>query len=256
MNRLSILLFAASQLPLAAQQIKPENILSPTTRLYQPKYLSPQRGHSVANFVHSVVPSVTIYWEPVVKGLVLQMNIPGGWKDGTENPLDKAEELIKRFDVPEPPQPPEREIDMTISLIRACEDAARCKGAVPSDLADVVKEMKGALPYAGFSPVDNLQVKVRDGLEVEDALPSTNPPAASFYRLEFKGPSISPDGKTVTVGHFRFGIKVPIMLPQTVNYQDESIATPLTITVGQKQVLGKLKFLGDDLFVVLSCKVK
>jgi hypothetical protein len=42
-------------------------------------------------------------------------------------------------------------------------------------------------------------------------------------------------------------------------YQEVGIATPLTIYEGQKLVLGKIKIRklsANDLFVVLSCKVK
>ena len=60
---------------------------------------------------------------------------------------------------------------MTLDLVRAYTDAARVKGSVPAELADVVKEMKGILPYAGISLLDTIQLKVRDGLEIQDALP-------------------------------------------------------------------------------------
>jgi hypothetical protein len=174
--------------------------------------------------------------------------------------LNKAEELLKRFDVPESNPPSERQIDMTVHLIRAYAEGNRAKGSVPPELADVVKEMKGALPYAGFSLVDTIQLKVKDGLQIDDALPALSelPSVVPFfYSLTFGEPSISSDGKTVQVRHFRFGVKVPIQTTGGVTYQDEAIATPLTLYDNQKQVLGKLKMrTGDDLFVVLSCKVR
>jgi hypothetical protein len=254
-----ILWIFAQGLPVAAQY-KPENTLSPRMRIYEPKYMKRDRAGQVARFVRSVV-AVEIEWEPLVNGLVLRAVTPKETDVTTQ--LDRAEELIKRFDVPDAPVQPERQIDMTVSLIRAITDANRVKGSVPHELADVVKELKGALPYAGFGIVDTIQLKVRNGLQIEDALPALSevpgaPPL--FYSLTFHDPVVMADGKTVSIGNFRFGVKVPVSTmigAANVTYQDESIATPLTLYDGQKQVLGKVKLRsGDDLFVVLSCKVK
>jgi hypothetical protein len=106
-----------------------------------------------------------------------------------------------------------------------------------------------------------IQVIVRAGLKLEDALPSavTAVSIPHFYTLEFHDPSVSADGKTVSVQHFHFGVKIPVVTNNGVLYQDEGITTPLTIHEGQKLVLGKVKTntqSNDDLFVVLSCKVK
>src|ERR1035438_8040442 len=119
MNKLAagLILFALSQWMPASAQTKPEDNLTPRMRIYEPKYLTRQRAGQVARFVASVT-HVLIEWEPVVNGLVLN-NMQGAPED-----LDKAEALLKRFDVPEPPPPPERQIEMTVSLIRAYADAA------------------------------------------------------------------------------------------------------------------------------------
>lgn len=267
MNKLAagLLFFAFSQLIPVAAQTKPENNLSPRMRIYQPKYLNHSRAEEVARFVHSVIGTVTVLWEPVVKGLVLDASMAGGQSASDE--LDKAEALLKRFDVPEPPPTPDRQIEMTVSLIRAYADAGKVQGSVPPELAPVVKEMKGALPYVGFSLVDTIQVIARDGLKLEDALPSAvTPPVSSggvsipyFYNLLLDGARVSPDGKTVSVRMFHFGVKIPVSTSNGVLYQDVGITTPLTIYEGQKLVLGKIKpnsMSNDDLFVVLSCKVK
>ncbi len=265
MNKLiaGLVFVAFSQLhPLAAQSGLEGN-LSPRVRVYIPKYLKRDRAEQVARFVRSVLANdVLITWEPVINGLVLEHRGPAKF-DNSSGDLDKTEALLKRLDVPEPAPTPERQIEMTVHLIRAYTDPGHAKGSapVPPELADVVKEMKGALPYAGFGLVDTIQVKVRDGLQLEDALPNAITEnivqAPFFYNLMFNGPSTSADGKIVSIRSFRFGIKVPVGM--TAQYQDESITTPLTIYDAQKQVLGKLKMRpssGDDLFVVLSCKVK
>jgi hypothetical protein len=252
MNKLraALIIFVVSHVLPVAAQTKPENNLSPRIRIYETKYLKADRAQRVGRFVESVV-DVRVRWEPVVNGFVL--NNMTGPADG----LDKAEALLKRFDVPEPLPAPERQIEMTVNLISAYAEA-RAQASVPSELAGVVKEMKGALPYAAFNLVGSIQVNVRDGLRLEDLLPAvvvgTNVPY--FYSLLFNEPSVSGDGKTVSVKTFRFGVKVPVGSGQ---YQDESITTSLSMHEGQKQVLGKIKLdpaSRDDLFVVLSCKVK
>jgi hypothetical protein len=250
MNKLAagLMFFAFSQLIPVAAQTKPENNLSPKARIYEPKYLKGQRAEQVARFVEKVT-NVMVRWEPVVNGLLLNS------MQGQADELDKAEALLKRFDVPEPVPPPERQIEMTVSLIRAFVDVGRVQGSMPPELASVVKEMKGALPYAGFNLVETLHVNVRDGMKVEDFLPNV----PHFYSLEFHEPSVSADGKTVSVRGFRFAVKVPGAMAPGSTYQDVGIATPLTLYDGQKQVLGKIKLdpmSGDDLFVVLSYKLK
>jgi hypothetical protein len=256
MNKLAagLIFVAFSQVVPVVAQTKPENNLSPRMRIYEPKYLKRERAEQVARFVGSVIGFVSIHWEPVVNGLVLSY---GAQKDPQDD-LDKAEALVRRFDVPEPPAPPKPQIEMTLNLINAFGGPGDPKGSVPPELASVVKEMKGALPYSGFNLVDTIQVSVRDGVKLEDALPVAVTGMGGvqyFYSVEFHEPSVSADGKTVSVQHFRFAVKVPA----GSGYQDVSIATPLTIYEGQKQVLGKIKLSSmssDDLFVVLSCKVK
>ena len=59
------------------------------------------------------------------------------------------------------------------------------------------------------------------------------------------------------VPSFHFGVKIPVSSAGGVQYQEESISTPLTIVGDQKQVLGKITLspaYGDVLFVVLSRK--
>ena len=240
----------------AMAQTKPENNITPRARIYEPKYLNGVRAEQVGRFVQSVVIGVHIGWEPVVKGLVIT-----SMDTNPQASLDQAEALLKRFDVPVPTGPPERQIEMTIYLVRGFGDKGDRKGSVPPELEPVVKEMKGALPYLGFNLVDTIVVNVRDGLKLEDALPSgvTGVSVPYFYSLEFHDPSLTPDGKTVSVGAFRFAVKVPVTSPAGSMYQDVSIATPLTIHEGQKQVLGKIKLhsmSADDLFVVLTYKLK
>jgi hypothetical protein len=255
MNKFAVLIFLASAQLLA--QTKPENNILPNARIYEPKHLNGIRAEQVARFVQSMVGFVSIHWEPLVNGLTLKAELP---LDAREAPqaLDRAEALLKRFDVP---PPPERQIEMTIHLIRAFAEGNPPTESMPPELASVVTEMKGALPYKGFKLADTIVMNIRDGLKVQEALPSAVSGMGGvsyFYSLEFLEPSVSADGKTFTVRGFRFGVKVPVT--GLVNgYQDVSIATPLTIYQDQKQVLGKIKLSSmstDDLFVVLSCKLR
>src|SRR5664280_940206 len=167
MNRaaVTVLLLALSQLVPLPAQTKPENNLSPRMRVYEPKYLKGDRAEQVSRFVSSVVGSVSINWEPVVNGLVIHSNIP--------DDIDKAEALLKRFDVPAPPPPAERQIEMTIHLIRASAGATGVPSSVPPELEPVVKEMKGSLTYTGFSLVDTMVVNVRDEMKLDDLLPNS-----------------------------------------------------------------------------------
>jgi len=189
-----LIFIAFSQFIPMAAQTKPENNLTPSTRIYEPKYLNRERAGQVARFVQSVVRYVEIHWEPLVNGLVLQDSLSRKLVPGAPDELDKAEALIKRFDVPEPAPPPERQIEMTLNLVNAFAGPGDRKGSVPPELAPVIKEMKGALPYSGFNLVDTIQVSVRDGMKLEDALPVAVTGMGGvqyFYSVEFHEPSVS-----------------------------------------------------------------
>jgi hypothetical protein len=261
MNRYALVLMLLAFGQVVPAQTKPDNNLSPKTRIYEPKYLNRERGEQVARFVHSIVFSdnVNVAWEPLINGLVMTYTlnplVNTAVRLASVEALDRAEALIKRFDVPEPAPPPERQIEMTVNLIRAWTDN-RPAGTVPTELAPVVKEMKGALPYAGFTLVDTIQSLIHDGLALQDAMPNDSSGAHYFYSLSFNGLKLSDEGKSLWLGTFHFGVKVPVATTSGGTYQDESITTPLTIREGQKLVLGKIKLHNDDLFVVLSYKLK
>ena len=114
----------------------------------------------------------------------------------------------------------------------------------------------------GFELADTIRVNVRNGLRLEDALPvaaTREGGVTYFYNMEFHEPAISTDGKILSLGGFRFGLRLPVNTNGTYTYQDVGIASPLTIYQDQKQILGKVKLQSsspDDLFVVLSYKLK
>jgi len=253
MNKLGItlILFAATVFAQAQSSgTNPEK--PPQYRLHQTNYLKGQRAIQVGQFVTRVSEGVEAKWEDGMRAIVLyNLSANGTYKER----LDKAEALVERLDVPEPATA-EKEIEVTIQLVRAYSDARGASSSVPPDLEPVVKQMKGALPYSGFKLVDTIQAMAHHGLALQDALGMSVPGAQYFYNLEFRGVDSLDAGKTLRITDFHFGIKVPVAHAGGMTYQDESITTPLTLKEGQKLVLGKLKFAGDDLFVVLSSKAK
>ncbi len=272
MNKLAVLLMlltSSAAVPCRGQSKQPEKQseghtlvrnLTAYVRIYVPKHLTDAKSRQVASFVQSLSQGVTLEWSPIAQGIVIRVvQAMKGWERAAEQ-LDQAEALLKRFDVPEPPRAPDKQIEVTIYLVHAYgERPANVKTPVPAELEPVVKEMKGALPYTGFGLIDTIRVIAENGTSIEDALPAEATyfsPLPYFYRVSFELPSILADGKTVQISQFHFGLKVPLTTNQ---YHDESIQTPLTVQEGQKQVLGKLKLLGtakDDLFIVLICRLK
>src|ERR1039457_5522211 len=107
---------------LVAAQTKPDNQLSPTVRLYEPKVVD--GAAQLAFFVTSVVKGASVRWEPAVHALVIRGDNPAD--------LDLAEALLKRFDGPERRSAPTPQVELTTYLIRAWPGATLLQaGAKP-----------------------------------------------------------------------------------------------------------------------------
>ncbi len=82
--------------------------------------------------------------------------------------LATAEELIKRYDVPQGrlPTPGDRNIEVTAFMLLAGKKAI-AGDALPAELDGVAKQLKGVFGYSDFRLLDSTVVRVREGIQAE-----------------------------------------------------------------------------------------
>jgi len=271
MNKYAAILLLAS---LAPAQTPPPAAPVPEQLVYEFKNVSYDRMISIANFVQLLMNGrVQISVNSDFKTAILRPGMPRP----TAEDMAKAEELLKRYDVAPPPQPPAPPFDFVAYLVRASnqdekQPAATPQGAlsrgsavpagqpIPPVLEDAVAEMKKTFSYKEYSLLDTVETQVQLGqrAKVEDLLPVTNSSGVPyFYEIEYGNTSLGADRKTVTVSGFHFALRIPI--PPNMQYQNAGVTTNVQIREGEKLVLGKVRVSSSDssdVFLVLTVRLR
>lgn len=270
-----ILVFAIGGIARAQDK---SNQLSPTVRIYEPKNLAVYRAGQVAQFVQSVMGGTTlqrgtvdnssvakvtsgmqIYWDDVPHAIVI--------RGGTPAEQDAAEVLLKRFDVPESKsdarteRPPASSFEITAFLIRAdAEDPQPGMKPipvlmpVPKDLQSALDEMRQTFTYHDYHLWDAVVTQAGGQVNLSGILPARPNSSPNTYGLSFLR-SIVNDDKTITLDGFEFVLKQP-----WGNEPLQSrIAHNVTLHVGQKLVLGKIRLIpgeNADLFLIMTAKIR
>jgi hypothetical protein len=217
------------------------------------KYLHGDRADRAIRFVAGIMAGrARINWEPVLNQVVII---------GSADHVAHAEELLRKFDVPEV-RKPAKTFEFTIYLVGAYVDPPQTRGGpMPADLASVVKEMRSAFAYKGFGLLDTIPVSTRttsrmteyDGILPRSAV-GTN--VQHFYKVFIDSPQLLEDGKTVLTPEFKFTLDIPS--PTSGAKAGESgIRSDLTVREGQKVVLGKIRLDDGDnaVFLVVTVKI-
>jgi hypothetical protein len=171
--------------------------------------------------------------------------------------LVTAEELIKRYDVPQGRVPTrgDRNIEVTVYMLLAGKKSTVGE-AVPLELDGVAKQLKSVFGYSDLRLLDSTIVRTREGVPAETtgsagvadpSLPNVPP---SIYQLRFRSASLiaGDRGTIIRIDGFRFGFRiyyVAIIAPpgQTQQYTASELGfnTELDVREGQKVVVGKSK---------------
>jgi hypothetical protein len=180
---------------------------------------------------------------------------------GSADHVAHAEELLRKFDVPEV-RKPAKTFEFTIYLVGAYLDPAHTRGGpMPADLDSVVTEMRGAFAYKSFGLLDAIPVSTRDAsriAEYDGILPiaavGTN--IKHFYKVFIESPQLLEDGKTVLTPDFKFTVEIPSDASGT-KAGESGIRSDLTVREGQKVVLGKIRLDDRDsaVFLVITVKI-
>jgi hypothetical protein len=260
MNKAVAALLACSFLALA-QTPAPDK----TEALYEPKYLTGNRLTKVVELVSTMVGANPAFGSrvqamPELKVVIIK---------GDAALVTKAEEILKRFDVPQqaqPAEPPRPQTVFTVYMVRAATGPLPTKPGlqphlrpVPAELESVIAEMKRSFSYDSYYLLDEVVMPVDGSITLNSAVPdaSTNSGMAYFYTLRLSE-NLGDDRKTVTVSPFRFDVSIPRPFGNEMHEATSGISTTLRIQEGQKMVIGKVKLDPTDnmdIFLVLTVKL-
>lgn len=182
-------------------------------------------------------------------------------RDFPEN-IAAIEEAIKRLDTPEAARP---DIEFSVHVLIASNTAGGSED-YPSELTDVVKQLKSALRFKSYALMTSGVHRAKpggSGVEnsgvAESKLFSSvpTPPNPIFY--EYNLDSISIDSAsgtpTVQIGRFIFNMRVPLNLGTSVQYQNIGFRSPVGLHQGEKVVVGSTTMGDKGLVVVVSAKL-
>jgi hypothetical protein len=219
---------------------------------FELKYLQSDRANRAIQFVSGIMAGrATIHWDPVLRLVVIV---------GNADHVAHAEELLRKFDVPEV-RKPAKTFEFTIYLVGAFVDSDSARGGpIPADLDSVVKEMRAAFAYKSFGLLDAMPVSARSTsgtTEYEGILPSAAVRSALkyFYKIVIAPPQLLEDGKTVMTPGFRFTVDIPNQA-SGAKAGETGIQSDLTVREGQRVVLGKIRLDDGDSAVFLVVTVK
>jgi hypothetical protein len=268
MNKLAaiLVLLGSGVIGTAGAQSQPQG--PPAPRSYEFKNLDVNRANSVLTLVQALVPSIQITYVRELNTVALRC--------ANQADLDKAEELVKKYDVPRAQRP---KVKFTAYLIEARRPAdARFNGRgslapnlvgipqpagnpVPPELQSVIGEMKRTFAYDAYSLLDVIETEAQGGgsASYEGTLPGSSMAKPDFYTLAYESVNIGADKAILTVSPFEFSLKIPYGTAAAPGYGVNRIRTDITIHDGQKLVLGKVGLKpgsNADLFLVLTAKVE
>jgi len=242
MNKLILALLVLA-LPAAAQEA------DRVQKIFEIKHADPQR---LANLLS--VFGVGMQVDNAMKIIAVQ---------GRRDSVSALEDAIKRLDVPSPAQ---KNVELTFHILQATPTQLEDKP--PAELEDVTKRLRALFSYQGFSLLDTVVMRVRDGQgsNASGMGPArlSKGSAKSHIDLAFRAAHLAAAEKAsvVRIDKLNFRLRLPFLTgkdkeanPQ-YQYAEASIGTDLDVREGQKVVVGKTAMEGADGAVILIVTAK
>ena len=179
--------------------------------------------------------------------------------------LQSAEELIRRFDVPEMNVAQNHDFEI-VAHILAASRAPITGDALPKELMDVAKQLKEMFGYTDVKLIDSTIEHCREGRDAftRGSVSGLSDGAAqpSTYEMTHKVVRYEPGANkgSVTLYGFQFKIRLAY-LPSgqsagPTQWQDVTFQTDLNIPEGQAVIVGKSKIGTEDKSLVLVLQVR
>ncbi len=250
-----LLLMEFGALPLLSQPSY-WNELYPASDLYECKNVDAKRCQDVLELVRDLLaPYVSMKFKAPLKAIVI--------RGKTKADVDKALEILKRYDVMPKPRP---QFQFTAYIVRgtmsgdvsagsrgqAGEPSSGKSRPFPPDLASAIAEMKHSFAYDDYTLLDTVVTGTRWNAQAIGRLDLASDQPIS-YRLGYEAVALSHDGERVLINPFRFEVS-------GWNRLGSSFSSDVAIREDQKLILGKVRLrpgssAATDIFVVLTVRV-
>ena len=220
-------------------------------RVFEIKYRDPVVLFQVVRLLGSGFKGATVSYDKQFRTLTV--------RDFPEN-IAAIEEAIKRLDTPEAPRPG---IELSVHVLIATSSPGELED-YPAELSDVVKQLKTALKYKSYTLMTSAIHGTKEGGGVSNSGVAESkvfsnvptPPNPIFYDYSLDSISIEmASGAPVVQTDFRFGMRVPLNLGNSVQYQNIGFRSPVSLRQGERVVVGSTTMGDKGLVVVVSAKV-
>jgi hypothetical protein len=194
--------------------------------------------------------------------------------------IAEVKRVIEQLDQPGSEAAVGRNMEMTLSFLRASTGTQSEMPPLPADLEAVAKQLRAATQYKSFQLWDIIPVHIQEGKTTDQSfrLPVTNPDlphVAGTGQIRMKPEAVTrkDTGRYVRFDVVNIGFRIPVVAgriqpandtegskgvvsPQ-YHFVDVGLTTAGDFKEGQKTVLGKVSGIDDKtaIFVVVSLKI-
>jgi hypothetical protein len=180
--------------------------------------------------------------------------------------VEKMRKVVAELDQPGSEAAIGRNIEMTLTFLRASTKVPAQASALPADMEAVAKQLRASTQYKDIVLWDTVPLHLQEGKETSESLrmpgAAFNSPGVSAtgqISVHPEGVSRRDQGRYVRFSSFRMSFRLPYQAGpgQGFSYMDVGLTTSGDFMEGQKTVLGKVSGADDDtsIFVVISLKV-
>ncbi|HXK02697.1 MAG TPA: secretin N-terminal domain-containing protein [Verrucomicrobiae bacterium] len=208
-----------------------------TTKLVHLKYVDPEALRAiVSQFGVNVVPNSSM------KVMTLS---------GLPPQIAAAEAAIQQLDVAP------KDIELVVHFVVGSDQANLVGSPIPSDIRDVISQLKSTFTYKDYRMLDVLTLRSRAGSSAETTgiLDSKqSPPRLTMFSV--RNTSVSEDGATIRIDRMHAGLRIPTG-GQKPEYVNTGIDQDIDVKAGQKVVVGRASLEGPEkaLFLILTARV-
>lgn len=179
--------------------------------------------------------------------------------------IEQMRKVVAELDRPGSEAAIGRNIDMTMTFLRASTKVSAQPAPLPADMEPVAKQLRAATQYKDIQLLDSVPLRLQEGKDTQESLRLPGglpniPGANAIGQISMRPESVSrkDQGRYVRISNLKISFRIPYATGgNSFQYMDVGLTTSGDFTEGQKTVLGKVSGVDDEssIFVVISLKV-
>jgi hypothetical protein len=153
-----------------------------------------------------------------------------------------------------------KNIELVVYFVVGSDQPNLTGTAVPTDVRDVITQLKNVFTFKDYRMLDTLTVRTRTGTQAETSgiLDASGSPRLSVFSI--RNSTVSEDGASIRIDRLHAGLRIPVPRAGTdpkSDYMNTGIDQDIDVKEGQKVVVGRSSLQGPEkaLFLILTAKV-